>query len=58
MGLKMVIVYLEHVFEEVLGAYDNMTKKGVVSYSGLGYMFRKDTKVYGKSNLSKNNQIR
>jgi hypothetical protein len=47
-GLKMVVAYLEHVFEEVLGTYEKMTQKGVVSYSGLGYMFRKDVKVYGK----------
>lgn len=47
-GLKMIVEYVDHVFEEVLAAYEKMTKSGVISYSGLGYFFRKDSKVYGK----------
>jgi hypothetical protein len=46
-GIKLLLTYVDAVFEEFTSKYDDMLSKGVISYDGLSFVFKKDTKAYG-----------
>jgi len=46
-GVKLLVEYLEEKFSKKINEFENMKKKDVMSFEGLGYVFRKGEKAYG-----------
>eukprot|EP01102_Stenamoeba_stenopodia_P006723 TRINITY_DN1868_c0_g1_i2.p1 TRINITY_DN1868_c0_g1~~TRINITY_DN1868_c0_g1_i2.p1 ORF type:complete len:587 (+),score=134.29 TRINITY_DN1868_c0_g1_i2:167-1927(+) len=45
-GLQLLVAYIDETFDELTAKLDDMQTKGVVSFEGLRYLFRKNVKAF------------